>query len=480
MSLARKTFSAVRWTTLSALFRASLQLVQLAVLARLLTPADYGLLAMVTVVLGFASQFADMGANSAFVHKQRVTDEQRTSLYWLNVGSSIALMLLLILISPVIAWMMNEPRLTPLLMVMASSLFITALGQQVRMAAEKQLDFRPVVVLEITSALLGFGVAVLAAWSNFGVWAILAGSLTGSVVATAGAWLFLSRGWRLRWRFQWAEVRPFLAFGGALVANHFVNYLNASIDFLLVGRLLGASQLGIYSVPRNLVLQIQDMVNPIVTRVGFPLIAQMQHDRERVRSIYLKTMNMTASINAPIHLGMAFFAPEIVALLLGKEWQEVTPILQVLALWGMFRSLGNPVGTLLFGMGRADLSLKWNLGLTAVVPATLWLGAQWGTLGMAWALLVLQLMLFVPAWYFLIRPLCPLSLKDYAIVSFKPPAIAVVAVGGAFLLTRTITIAPIYLLAIEVIFSGIFYLFLTKYTNRDFIDGMTRIAFKRS
>lgn len=474
MTLRQKTFSAVRWTTFSALFRVGLQLLQLAVLARLLAPADYGLMAMVSVVLGFTALLSDMGVNSAFVQKQDVSDAQRSSLYWLNVGVSVALALLLMLLSPAVAWLMNEPRLVPLLLVASSSLWITALGQQVRMAAEKALNFRPVVILEVAAALLGFVVAVLAAWLGWGVWALVAGSLTGAVVGTAGAWLFMSSDWRPGWHFVWGEVRPFLRFGGALVANHLVNQVNSSIDLLLGGRLLGATALGLYSVPRNLCLQIQFMINPIVTRVGFPMIAQVQHDLPRVRAIYLKTMNMTASVNAPIYLGVAFFAPEVVALMLGNQWHEAAPLLRILAVWGMFRSLGNPVGSLLFGMGKVGLSLKWNLSLTAVVIPALWLGAHWGTMGLALTMTGLMVLLYVPGWYVLIRPVCGAGLGEYALSSLRPTVLAIVAIGVVYLAVAGMQ-DPVFRLAGAALSAAPVYWFLSSWANREWTTAMKQL-----
>ena len=303
MTLRHKTFSAVRWTTTAAVIRAILQIAQVAVLARLLSPEDYGLVA---VVLGFAGMFADLGVNSAFVQRQVVTQEQRSSLFWLNVAMSAGLSLLVIALSPMFAWFFNDVRLTPLMMLSASTFVIGALGLQVRMAAEKELDFRPVVLLEVTAAIFGFISALFAAFAGWGVYALVLGSIVAAVTSTAFAWLFIARGWRPMWRLRMGDVRPYLGFGGAMVANNIVNQINMSIDIFLGARLLGAAQLGLYSVPRNLVLQLQMMVNPIITRVGFPLIAQVQHDVVRVRSIYLKTLNMTASTNAPLYVGIAF------------------------------------------------------------------------------------------------------------------------------------------------------------------------------
>lgn len=475
MTLKHRTFSAVRWTTAAAVTRALLHLAQVAVLARLLVPEDYGLMAMVSVVLGFASIFSDAGVNSAYVQRQDVTQEQRSSLFWLNVGMSGVVTLLVLMVSPLVARFFGDARLSPLSMLASSTFVISALGQQLRMTAEKTLDFRPVVLLEVAAALLGFVTAVTAALAGWGVYALILGGIVGTSCGTALAWLFLARGWRPQWRFRLVDVRSYLGFGSALVANNLVNEFNRSIDLLLGGRMLAATALGLYSLPRQVVFQVQGMINPIITRVGFPLIAQVQDDIPRVRAIYLKTLNMTASTNAPLYVGIAFFAPELVRIVLGDKWQAAADLLRLLAVWGFLRSTGNPVGSLLLGMGRADLSLKWNIGLLFLVPPVLWLGSQFGALGLAWALLGLTVLMFVPGWFVLVRPLCHIKLWDYSVSALRPLLIAVASIAPAYFLT--VQIDNVYLHVTTVVaISAPFYLALSYLFNREWLVAMKQLA----
>ncbi|MDP2770610.1 MAG: MOP flippase family protein [Giesbergeria sp.] len=475
MTLKHKTFSAVRWTTAATGVRALLQIAQVAVLARLLAPADYGLMAMVSVVLGFASIFADMGMNSAYVQRQNVSEQERSSLFWLNVGMSGALTLVVLVLSPLLARWFGDVRLTPLLMLAASTFVISALGQQVRMSAEKAMNFRPVVLLEVVAALLGFAAAVAGALAGWGVYALLVGGIVSAVSGTLLAWLYLADGWRPLWRFKLADVRGYMGFGGALVANNLVNEVNRGIDLLLGGRMLGAAALGLYSMPRQIVFQIQGMVNPIITRVGFPLIAQVQTDIPRVRAIYLKTLNMTAATNAPLYVGIAFFAPEVVRIVLGDKWLEAADLLRLLAILGFIRSTGNPVGSLLLGMGRADLSLKWNLAMLLVVPPMLWVCSQYGTMGLAWGLLGLQVALFVPGWYVMVRPVCKAGLWEYSVAALRPFFLAGGAFGVGYFAGSLVN--DIYLrLGIAMVSAVPLYLWLSFLLNREWVLAMMHLA----
>ena len=432
-------------------------------------------MAMVSVVLGIAGLFSDLGVNSAFVQRQGVTQEQRSSLFWLNVAMSAGLSILIVVLSPLFASFFGDPRLTPLMMLSSTTILLAALGQQVKMSAEKELQFKAIVIIEIVSVLVGFIAAVLAALSGWGVYSLVASGIVGTAVATTMYWIFVASGWRPLWRFQLDDIRSFLAFGSATVANNLVNYINRTLDILLGGRLLGVTELGLYSVPRNLVLELSGMVNSVITRVGFPLIAQVQSDTERVRSIYLKTMNMTSATNAPIYIGIAFFAPDIVTIMLGANWERSGELLRILALWGGLRSTGNPVGSLLYGMGRAGLSLKWNLGLLLIVPPVLWIGSQNGPEGMAWALLLLQIGLFIPAWLFLVRPLCRVRLLEYSIAALRPFAISMVAVTAAYVAVSEFDSAVLRLCSGVVIAAPI-YLVLSYFANREWILAMMELV----
>jgi len=470
-----RTFSAVRWTTTAAFMRTIVQLVQLSVLARLLAPEDYGLMAMVAVVLGFATMFSDLGLNSAYLQRQNVTPQQRSSLFWMNLAMGGGLTIMVMSCSPLIARFFGDARLTPLLMLSSCTFIISSLGQQIKMTAAKALDFRPVALIEILASIVAFMAAVIASYAGWGVYALIGGAIINAAVGTLLSWIFLSRGWHPLWRFQWDDVRSFLGFGGALVANNFVNQINSSIDLLLGGRMLTASSLGLYSLPRNVVFHIQGMVNPIITRVGFPLIAQVQTDIPKVRSIYLKTLNMTASTNAPLYVGIAFFAPVVVSIMLGEKWLEVTDLLRILVIWGFFRSTGNPAGSLLLGLGRADLSLKWNLAMLCIVPPVLWVSSCYDTLGLAWALLGLMVVLFIPGWYVLVRPLCSAGLQEYSIAALRPFLIAVMAIAPAYLITLSMT--NVYLhMSVGVLIAAPLYLGLSFLLNREWLLAMMQLA----
>lgn len=466
LSLHIRTFTAARWTAATTAARVGFQIAQIAVLSRFLSPQDFGLMAMVTVVLSYAALLSDMGLSTAYVQRQKVSHEERSSLFWLSVLVGGVLMLLVMMISPFAAIFFNEPRLLGLMVLASTNFLVVALGQQLRMMAEKELNFRPVALIEISASLVGFGVAVLMATFGWGVYSLVAAAMVTAWFTMLLSWLLLSNRWRPAFRLKWLEIRWFVRFGGGMVINNIINHINSTLDLLLVGRLLGATQLGLYSLPRNITLQIQYVVNPIFTRVGFPVIASIQNERMNVARVYLKIMNLTAFINAPIHVAFVAFAPEIVQLLMGDKFQDSVPLLRVLAAWCLLRSFGNPIGSLLFGLGRIKLSLYWNLCLLLVIPPALWMSARYGAIGMAWALVGIMGTAFIPGWAILVKPTCGATLHSYSRQVFVPSLCAAVAGGAAWLFVSLFTEQWIRLILGGVI-GFVVYGALSWFFNRD-------------
>lgn len=436
-------------------------------------------MALVMVVISYSSLFADMGLSAAFVQRQQISQEERSSLYWLSVAMGMGLMLLVMAVSPVAAWVFKAPQLVGLLLLVSSNFLVIALGQQLRMDAEKALNFRPVALIEIIAAVSAFALAVITAWAGWGVYALVVASMTSAWVTMLLCWAVLAQGWRPMLRLRWAEVSWFVRFGGGMVVGNIINQINATVDILLGGRLLGAAQLGLYSVPRNLVLQAQSMVNPIFTRVGFPLISKIQHDPLRVRDVYLKIMNLTATVNAPIYIAMAAFSPELVQLLLGENFQGSAPLLRVLAVWGLLRSFGNPVGSLLFGLGRVGLANWWNAGLLLIIPPTLWWGSHYGAIGMAWALVVVMAVLFVPGWAILVRPVCGAGFRLYFRQVLVPSLCAMTAGGVAWCSVGALN-QPLLRLCWGIGLGAGIYGILTWFFNRAAFDMMVGEAWRKT
>jgi len=427
MTLRKRAFSSIRWTALSSCVKGLLQLAQLVILSRLLTPADFGLIAIAVAIVAFLQIFADAGVSNAIIHFQEISNEQLSSLYWLNVSISSILAVILVILSSYVANWFRQPQLVSLLYIAASTLFINSLAQQLRVNAQKNLLFAQLVKIELWAVVSGFLLTILLAWCGIGVYSIALGTMFTAIIYCLLAWMFLASGWRPKLRLKLSEIKQFLKYGGYMIGNNLVSTVNSQIDIFIGGRVFEATQMGLYNVPKSLMLNVQMAINPIITQVGLPIMAIAQNDKDRLKNIYLKTIRITSSVNFPIYLGIAFYSKEIVHLILGERWLDAIPLIQIFAIWGLVRSIGNPVGSLLLGIGKADMLFKWNLTWALIIGPSLLIGSNWGVYGMAVAMTALMLAAYIPNWYFLVYPACGANFKEYSAQIVIPLVLATIA-----------------------------------------------------
>jgi lipopolysaccharide exporter len=476
MQLKLATLSAGRWTAASTIVRSGLQLLQTAILARLLAPSEFGLMAITLAWLAILSLLTDFGFSRALIHFQNTSNNVRSSLFWFNLLLAISLTLVFIIISPIVATLYRSPELSHILIMASLSLPLSACSQQFRVLTEKELCFGPLARYEIAAAVIGFMVSLILALHGIGAMALVAGLLASTAVNSMLAWLYLSTARRPIWRLRLDDIRPYLRFGGYMVGESLTNILQLQADIFIGGAVAGPAALGLYNLPRDLSLRIANtVVNPVLTRISFPVMAKAQGDKKTLQKIYLSTLRITASINFPIYIALALFAEEIVAVLYGAQWSEAVGYLRILAIWGLIRSTGNPSGSLIYAVGRPRLAFWWNIAQLVAVPPILFLcGKYWGLTGISWAMLCIQLVVLPTAWRFLIYPCCDVSFRDYIGCFFAAISCAVLAGSLSVLVSYGISPAPARLLMGLILLAATYWLLSLKF-NRLWITTLSAL-----
>ena len=414
MSLKRQAAEGAYWTGTSGVAVTVLQFAQLAVLARLLVPEDFGLMAMMMVVIGFAQAFADMGVSNAIIHRQDTTDDHLSSLYWLNILAGIVLFFLLLAAVPAIVVLFAEPRLAELIPVIAPIFLIAPFGQVYQSLLQKNLRFRELAVSETSAAALSAAVAITAAIAGQGIYALIFGQLANIACRTVVLIGYGLSEWRPSWHFRRRDLDNYLSFGLFQMGERSISFLGQRVDQLLIGTLLGAQALGYYHLAFNLVILPVARINPILTRVAFPLFARVQDDTEKLRHGYMTMRRVLAAVNFPLLLGLAAVAPVLIPLVLGEQWVPSIVLVQILAGVALLRSTGNPVGSLLLAKGRADMGFYWNACIVSTQIPAVYIGATIaGTRGVAVAVLLMQMAYFWGGYYFLVRRLLGPCLRSY-------------------------------------------------------------------
>jgi lipopolysaccharide exporter len=480
MSTRKQTASGVFWTGISTLAIVIIQFLQLALLARLLEPNDFGLMAMVMVVIGFASAFADMGISNAIIHHQTVSRTQLSSLYWLNIFAGVGACLLVISLSPMIAQFYHEPRLTRLMLWASLIFLITPLGQQFQVLFQKNLRFRVLAGSDVISALMGFAVSVLAAFHGQGILSLIWGQLATAACRSA---LLMSLGWST-WRpslyLKLTDLEGFVSFGLFQMGERSINYFAWNMDKLLIGRLLGATPLGIYSVAYQLMVRPFMVLNPILTRVAFPVFSSIQNDDRRLSRGYIKLSQIIAFSNFPIYFCMFALAQPLIFLLLGSQWQPAIEVFQILVWSGALYSLGNPLGSLLLAKGRADLGFGITLVGLIIFAIAILIGSQWGIIGVTWALLLSNALILIPIDFWIRWLLLKMRPDDYIIRIAPFVLLSTVLMLG---MMRVYPVLPGVLwlkLALCVVFGGAFYLGSIWLFQRQFVLELMSMARAKS
>ena len=472
-SLKTQAAAGVKWTGASTAGRTVLQFAQIAVLAHLLSPSDFGLMGMMLVVLGFAEAFADMGISNAIIHRQNATREQLSSLYWLNMLSGIVVFAAVWAAAPLIVSLFHERRLAGLVFWVALIFVITPVGQQFQILLQKELRFRTLAAVEVTATGVGVAVSIVAAFLGQGVlsliWGQLANAATRSTLLAGIGW----RAWPPALRFQRSDLKGYLSFGLYQMGERSMNFLSANVDYLMIARFLGSGALGIYAIAYQLAVMPMTRINPILTRVAFPVLSKRQADNAALRYGYLKMTELLAITVLPILAGLAVAAPVLIPLVFGPSWNASIPLVRILSALGILKALGNPVGSVLLAKGRADIGFKWNLLVAAANTLAFWAAAPHGVHMVAVSYVAASCVYFVLL-RMILGAVIGLEWAEY-VASLSRPAAASGAAGVLMLGTHLLlagTVGGPLLLAAMVAVGGIGLAWLSVRLERDFLIEM--------
>lgn len=404
------------------------------VLARLLTPAEFGLIGMVAVVVNFAQLFKDAGLSMATVQRDTISREQISTLFWINIVLSAVLGLVVLAASPLVALFYGRPELTAVTAVLSVSFIISGLGIQHAALLRRHMQFAALAVVRVGAQLVQLTVAIVLALVGFGYWSLVCGSLTAGL-ATVGLTIAFCP-WvpgRLR---QGTGVRDMLSFGGHLTGFNFINYFARNADKLLIGRVIGADGLGIYEKAYQLfMLPITEISSPI-TSVAMPVLSSLQNEPARYLKYYRRLLDVLALLTVPLTVYCILEADFLIRLVLGPQWTDAGPVFRVLAIAGLFQPTSGTAGLVLLSLGRANRLLRVATVTGTVTVLSFIAGIPYGILGVATAYAIAIYALLLPTIVYCFRA-TPVTIGLYFRAHAAPLLIGVVA-AGSFLLTRSL------------------------------------------
>lgn len=411
--LKQKFFSGLKWTSVGTISLAVVSMLKISVLARFLDKEDFGLMALIMVVIGFTNLFSDMGITTAILHRQEISKKEYASLYWLNVGFSLMLYLLICGLAPVIASFYEEERLSFLIPLLGLNLIISAIGRMFKTIESKHLRFRVVTIFEMVAAGISLIIAVVMAVKGFGVLSLVYSVLAQYLIQNVLFLIFGLRRYGLLFHFHFHQTKPFLKIGIYEVGGQVVNYFNRDVDILIVGKFFGQEVLGGYSLAKQLVFRPAQILNPIVLKVASPALAKCQADPKSLKDSYLNLVSFITKLNLVVYGALGAGSSFVVDLFYGAGYEDIYLLTSVLCIYMLFRAIGNPVGSLLVATGKTYLGFYWNSFTFLIMPVLVFFGARFGVLGIAIALNSTMVLLFYPSWWFLIRKMIGASFREY-------------------------------------------------------------------
>ena len=411
-SLRKRATQGVRWNGASMLAATLLQLIQTAVLARLLPPSEFGLMGLVLVATGFAQALSDFGLGSAIIYRQTSDGKQLSSLFWANALGGVGIFLIAAACAPLAASIYGEPVLARLLPASALAFLVAPMGQPLAAILQRDLRFQRLFACEILGSAGGAAVAVFSAWKLGNAFALVWGQLASTILRSAALWMLA--GWRPSARLRLEDLRPHLSFGLYQTGQRLVNFLAQNLDKLIIGRLLGTSALGYYTVAYQLMVRPMLLLNPVVTRVAFPVFARMAGDVRRLKEGYLEMIRLVAFVMLPLYLSMFAASGPLIRTMLGAAWMPAEPVFRALVLLGLIQCLGNPLDSLLLALGKAKLAFWFNVLALGLYAVAIPLGSHFGLAGIAYAMLAACGLVMVPADLWLRWALARMTPGEYA------------------------------------------------------------------
>ena len=352
-----------------------------AVMARLLTPQDYGLIGMVAFVTGFVSIYKDLGLSAATIQKPEISFDQISTLFWVNVALSVGITLLTVLIAPLVARFYGEPRLTSITIVTAFGFLISGMAVQHEALLRRQMRYFALATTGLISMIAGYVVGISMAWKGFNYWALVGSQLAVVTTSTTITWAVCR--WKPGWPKKDTGVRSMIRFGGNLTGFATINFFSRNLDNLLIGRFWGAQQLGLYSRAYQLMTLPIEQINEPMTSVAVPSLSRLWDSPEDYRRAYLRMLEKIAFLTMPGVAIMIATSDWIVAIILGPQWREVGKLLGILGVAALIQPISNTTGWLFVTQGRTNEMFKTAIFGGPISIASIIVGLPWGAVGVA-------------------------------------------------------------------------------------------------
>ena len=410
-----------------------LRILFIMVLARLLPPEDFGIVAMVVTVTGIYELFTSAGLSTASIQRETITHRQISTLFWVNILVGGVLAMICIASAPLLVQFYHEPRLFWVTVVMGAGFFVNALGIQHSALLQRDMRYVSITAIELSAQVCSMSVGIGMALAGYGYWALVGSTLTAPAVTTVAVWIVT------RWRpgapeFD-SDVKSMLGFGGMMTINGVVIYLAYNLDKILIGRFWGADALGLYSRAYQVINIPTGNINAAVGGITFSALSRLQSDPLRFRNYFLKAYSLVTSMTAPVTIFSAIFAADLIRVLLGSQWGHAVPIFQLLTPTVLIFGIINPIGWLMYANGLFYRSMLISFVIAPMLVCAYMIALPYGPTGIAFAFSAALTLWLVPHLFWCLHGTV-VSPRDIFHATMRPVVAALVSTGLAWLVLQ--------------------------------------------
>ena len=450
-----------KWITIATVISTLFQFIQVAILARLLSPADFGIVSVSNLIIAFFQVFANLGFSNSIIYKQESDRNVLSTLYFLNLMVGAFIFVVIYVSTPSIVSFYHEPKLERVVTLASYYFLIVYFGQLYYFLLEKELRFRSVAIIDIVGTLVGSGVTITLAYSGYEELSLIIGSLVMQVIRTV-----LQIGFGLKffvptWFFNLRDVKEHLRFGLFNLGDGLLGFIQSNSDNIFIGGMLGVRQLGYYTIAYQLAIFPISKLNPIILQVAYPILAKMKEDTASLKQSYLKILDFISYCNLPLLAGLYITAESIVPLFYGPGWEKTIELIRIFVFVGAFTCLSHPLFTLAFTKGKPNLLFYLNLGTLIVkLPMVYLFGTYYQVTGVAVAFLLatfLNLAVNLVIVHYLVGSFMGTFLRNIA----KPLLFCLIMVGLVALYKALVGYDGIANMLIEIAIGGVTYAVLT-------------------
>ncbi len=476
MNLKQKAIKGVFWSATQSWGSQAISFLVFALLARLLAPETFGLIALAGVFLAFIEVFLDQGFSTAIIQRRELEPEHLDTAFWTNLAIGILMTGASIAAADLIADFYRQPELASIIRWLSISFILRALSAVQEAIFRRNLEFKTLAIRSLISVIAGGIVGVSMAFMGYGVWSLVGQRLSSGLVQITVLWW--ASNWRPGFKVSRRHFQDLFSFGINIVGINILNFINRRSDDLLIGYFLGPVALGYYNIGYRILLVMTRLLTSTLQSSALPILSRMQEEPQKIRSAFYKITQLSLFLAFPVFLALAALAPELIKVFFGEKWLPSVPVMQILCVIGILHASAYLNGGIMIAMGKPSWKLRINC-LDAVANFIAFLIAvQWGIVAVAIAY-VIRGFLFMPIGIFAVHKLInirySLYLRQYMSPFLGASLMVAITLSVKYLLTDAISLSG--LLVINVLLGTIVYLIVISLIERKLLHLAFSLAY---